>query len=247
MTRKITRVLVSALFIVGMAFTVGVRLAKAAAIDDIQVTVSGLTCDGFDPSANSFVVYATNKNSSRPIIATFKYDSNPAGQSFSMYDANMAPYSDRFPKNLDIRIAPGSTVSIGCTINYRPSSAPKSVTLVPVGITLTGASYVNPSDPNPIHEDAFAFTAFALQTGFSACGPGGRPAGLIYVQNMHPYARLTVTIELTGGVTMGQDIAPLSAARVGCSNGPNSPTRVTAANLTYPPGHTLLNPFMETK
>jgi hypothetical protein len=212
--------------------------ATAAAIDDIQVSVSTQSCDGFDPSAKSFIVYAKNNNTSQPISATFKYDSNPGGQTFSMWDANVAPYTDIFPKNLEIRIAPSATVPIGCTINYRPSPTPMSVNLVPVTISATGASYVNPSSPNPPSEDPRAFSAFALQTGFSACTGGGRPAGLLYLQNLHPYARLVVSIQLVGG-TMGQDLPPLGATRVGCSNGPQSPARILSAKLVYPPGQSV--------
>jgi hypothetical protein len=237
----------------------GVSRANAAAIDDIQITVSSQGCDGFAPNANSFVEHAKNNNSSRPISATFQYDSTPSSQSFQLWDANISSYTDQFPKNLVIRIAPGATVSIGCTINYRPSTAPLLVTLVPIVITVAGAAYVNPSDPNPPPEDARAFTAFTLQTGFSACGAGGKPAGLFYLLNLHPYARLTATITLVaphGTTQMMQDIAPLSATRVGCSNGLNSPTGVAAAKLVYPPGQetsrqskkknlspTFINPF----
>lgn len=204
--------------------------------DYIQVTVSAQGCDMFAPSANSFIVYAKNNNTARPIDATFLYDSNPSPQSFSLWDASISPFTDHFPKNLEVRIAAGATVPIGCTMNYRPAATPSSVLLVPIAITVSGAAYVNPSASSPAPEDARAFTAFVLQTGFSACGTGGRPAGLFYLMNLHPYARLVVTISLTGSGPMGQDLPPLGATRVGCSNGLSSPVAVTSPSLVYPPG-----------
>jgi hypothetical protein len=235
------RLRLSAYLMLGFCVLVDVGRAKAAATDDIQVTTSTQSCDGFAPTANSFIIYGKNSNTSRPIDATFQYDSNPSSQSFSLFDANVSTYTDHFPKNLQIRIAPGATVPIGCTINYRASSTPLSVTLVPITINVTGASYVNPSSPKPPSEDARAFSAFLLQTGFSACHNGSMPAGVLYLLNLHPYARLVVTITLRdahGGTndSTKQDLPPLSATRIGCSNGPESPVRVVTASLIYPPG-----------
>jgi hypothetical protein len=217
----------------------GVNIANAAAIDDIQVAVSSQGCDRFAPSANSFVVYAKNNNTARPIDATFLYDSKPSSQSFSLWDASISPFTDHFPKNLEVRIAAGATIPIGCTMNYRPAPTPSSVVLVPITITVSGAAYVNPGAPSPAPEDARAFTAFVLQTGFPGCGPGGRTAGLFYALNLHPYARLDVAISLTGSGPMGQDLPPLGATRVGCSNGLNSPVAVATASLVYPPGQDM--------
>jgi hypothetical protein len=231
-----------ALLIVVIVFIAGIGRANAAAIDDIQIVVINDVCDGSDPNPKSFVVYAHNKNGARPISATFQYDSNPSSQSFSLFDASLAPYTDRFPKSLVIRVAAGATTPIGCTINYRPSPVPLVFTKVPIVITLTGAAYVNPNQPNRPLEDARAFSAFLLQER-SACPSGGKPTGKFYYLNLHPYARLTATITLLGSSTpqIGLDLAPVSLAPVGCSNGNGSPSGIATVNLVYPPDQKQLS------
>jgi len=225
------------LLITAIMFIAAISRGNPAAINDIQIIVSSDVCDGYLPNPQSFVVYAQNQNSSRPISATFQYDSNPSSQSFPLYDASLSPYTDRFPKSLVIRVAAGATVPIGCTYNYRASSAPKGFTSVPIVVTLTGAAYVNPSEPNPPPEDARAFSAFFLQVGYTACGPGSNPPGLFYLLNLHPYARLTATLTLLSPpAEVGKDVAPLSVARVGCSNGNGRAGGVVTAKLVYPPG-----------
>ena len=217
---------------------------SAAAINDVKIVVSSTDlCDRFPPSPKSFVVYAQNTKTAKPISGTFQYDSAPTSQSFQLYDANFIPFTDRFPKSLVIRIAAGATVAIGCTYNVRPSLSPQSVTSIPIVITLTGASYVDPSKPNPPVEDARSFTAFFVETGFSACPAGARPAGLFFLLNLHPYATLNVIVNITAssgpsGPTgpIQLDATPLSGERVSCSNGVNSPIKLAKATLTYPPG-----------
>ena len=198
------RIIVCCLILSAVASITVISQANPPAIDDIQITVSTNVCDGSSPPPQSFVVYAKNKNTAHPIDATFQYDSNPSAQSFTLYDNTFTSYTDRYPKSLVIRVASGATVPIGCTINYRPSSAPKSFTTVPVVISVTGAAYVNPSGPNPPPEDARAFTAFFLQGGFSACPAGTRPAGAFYLVNLHPYARLRTIIASLGNGDLGQ-------------------------------------------
>jgi hypothetical protein len=212
--------------------------ARAAAIDDIQVSVSANACDVIFAGPKSFIVAAQNKNSSQSISATFQYDSVPSSQSFLLFDANLAPYTDRFPKSLTIRIDPGATVPIGCTYNYRSSSS-AAPTTVPITFTVVGAAYVNPGQPNP-PEDARAFTAFFISGGFPSCESGARTAGEFFIVNLHPYARLTTTIDLLNPVyqtpdQMKIDIPPLATTRVGCTNGPESPKGIATAQLTYPP------------
>lgn len=225
--------LLIALFIV----IAGTGRANAAAIDDVQTKVSTTDiCDGSIPSPQSFVVYAQNKNTARPISATFQYDSNPSSQSFQLYDANLSPYTDRFPKSLVIHIAAGATVPVGCTYNYRPSPSPSIFTFVPIVISVTGASYVNPSDPNPPAEDARAFAAFLLQPGSPSCPSGPKPQGTFLFVNLHPYAHLTAAFKIVHGFAPGLDLAPVSTRRVGCSNGDTSPVAAYDVKLVYPPG-----------
>jgi len=214
-----------------------INWANAAAIDDVLVNISSAICDGSAPPPQSFVVYAQNKNTARPIIVTFKYDSNPSSQSFQLYDASLSPYTDRFPKSLVIRIAAGATMPIGCTYNYRPSAAPKVLTTVPIVITPIGAAYVNPSDPNPPGEDARAFAAFLLQGGYPACPSGAKPPGAFFFLNLHPYASLQANVNFLGEPPsqVGHVLPPVSLTRVGCSNG-YSPAGLDNVSLVYPPG-----------
>jgi hypothetical protein len=52
--------------------------AIGAAIDDVQLRLGQEKCQGFKDSDQSHMVYATNSNSTRPIIARFRYDSVPS-------------------------------------------------------------------------------------------------------------------------------------------------------------------------
>ena len=127
-------------------------------------------------------------------------------------------------------------MAVGCSYNYRQSATPKTFTSVPIVITVTGAAYVNPGAPNPLAEDARAYTAFVLQTGYSACPQGPKPTGFFYILNLHPYARLAAAITLNNQVNTGRDLPPLSILRVACSNGLDSPKAVLKASLVYPNG-----------
>jgi hypothetical protein len=211
--------------------------AHAAAVDDIALVVSSDICDGSNPPDKSFVIYATNTNQSKRISANFKYDSAPSGLSFTLRDANLTLFTDQFPKFHEKRLAPGERAKVGCTINYRSSPTPKSYTAVPIVITTAGAVYVDPSKPEPPPDKATDFVAFFPQVGFAACTGGPRPAGLLFIENLHPYQTLSVTVEMAGNKGKPPDhfsvtLAPLAATRIGCSNGFASPIRVSAADLS---------------
>jgi hypothetical protein len=209
----------------------------ATAVDDIKLEVSSDICDGSNPADKSFVVYATNTNQTKRISANFSYDSKPSGQSFSMWDSNLTSFTDQFPKYHERRLAPGERARVGCTINCRSSSNPKSYTAVPIVITTAGAVYVDPSKPAPPPEKATDFAAFFPQVGFSACTGGPRPAALFFIENVHPYRTLSVTVDMVGAKGKPPDhfsvtLAPLAAKRIACSNGIGSPIRVTNAELS---------------
>jgi hypothetical protein len=209
---------------------------NAAAIDEIQVEVSRESCAGFAANDKSFVVYATNTSLNHSIDANFKYDSNPAQQHFILFDAKIDPITDRFPKYHVRRLAPGEAAPIGCTATYRASPQPLRTLSVPIVITKQNASYVEANTPEIPPEDAAAFAAYYLQDGIAECGPGAKPPGLFYLVNLHPYARLSVSMNLLDdrgnrvGV-LAPKLAPLSAARAGCSNGSSKPGPITDATL----------------
>jgi hypothetical protein len=165
------------------------RDAHAAAIDDIKVEVSNEVCDGSSVADKVFVVYATNMNSNKRISANFAYDSSPASQSFSLFNSHLAPFTDRFPKYHERRLAPGEKAKIGCTAIYRASSQPMIPSAIPITITKVGAVYVDPSKPDPPPELATDFVAFFPQTGFSACGGGG--AGLRVSSSFRTYTHFS--------------------------------------------------------
>lgn len=143
----------------------------------------------------------------------------------------------KMTSNESVRVAPGATVPVGCTYNYRSGTGPSSPTFVQVVVTKIGASYVNPSSPNHPSEDGTPFTAFLLlQGGLPGCDSGSKPQGALLILNLHPYARLSVVVSLSGDGGSKFDLAPASFLRAGCSNGPNSPTGSSNAKLVYPAG-----------
>jgi hypothetical protein len=209
---------------------------EAAAIDDLRLEVSGKSCEGFAPSDKSFVVYATNTNPSRPVSANFKYDSVPAQQRFILFDANLNPITDRFPKYHARRLAPGEVALIGCSYTFRAAPQPRGPLRVPVVIVKQDAAYVDPNEPEAPAEDPRSYAAFYLQGGIDECVAGAKPPGMLYFVNLHPYARLSAAINLADdrGNRVGvvsADLAPLSASRAGCSNGSSKPVSVTNAAL----------------
>jgi hypothetical protein len=209
---------------------------EAAAMDDIRVEVSGETCEGFNPGDKSFVVYATNANPSQTIDAHFMYDSVPAQQRFILFDASLKAITDRFPKYYARRLAPREVAAIGCTSTYRALLERRGTLTVPVVIAKQSATYVDPSEHEDPAPDARSFAAFTLQGGINECGPGARPAGLLYFVNLYPFARLSASITLSDerGNRVGAvaaNLAPLSAMKVGCSNGSSKPGSVTDAAL----------------
>src|SRR5258707_12684586 len=66
-----------------------------------------------------------------------------------------------------------------------------------------------------------------------------KPPGLFYLVNLHPYARLSASMNLLDdhvtrvGVLI-PTLSPLSATRVACSNGTSKPGPITDATLEEP-------------
>jgi hypothetical protein len=228
------------------AFALAILLALshtvgAAAIDDIKVEVSREACAGFGANDKSSIVYATNTSLNQSIDANFKYDSSPAQQHFILFDAKLDPITDRFPKYHARRLAPGEAAPIGCSTTYRASPQPLRTLSVPIVITKQNASYVEPNAPETPAEDAASFAAYYLQDGIDACGQGAKPPGLFYLVNLHPYARLSVSVNLMDdrGNRVGvltPKLEPLSAVRAGCSNGSSKPGPITDATLELTTG-----------
>jgi hypothetical protein len=217
------------------------HIVSAAAIDDIKVEISREPCEGFKANDKSFIVYASNLNLTRDIDANFKYDSAPAQQHFILFDASLNPITDRFPKFYTRRLAPREAAPIGCTTTYRAAPRPPGPLSVPIVITKQHASYVQSNAPEAPPEDARSFAAYYLQDGIGECAQGARPPGLFYLVNLHPYARLSVSLNLPGdrgnsGGALAPNLAPLSAARAGCSNGSSKPGLITDATLEVTAG-----------
>ena len=212
----------------------------AAPLDDVNLEVSRDPCEGAGANDRNFIVYASNLSSNQTIDANFKYDSSPAQQHFILFDAGLNPITDRFPKFHSRRLAPRETVPVGCTYTYRASPRPPTPVAIPILIAKQSASYVQPNAPETPPEDANTFAAFLLQGGINECGPGAKPPGLFYLVNLHPYARLSASISLLDdrGSRVGvltPNLLPLSATRVGCSNGFSRPGPITTAALEAPP------------
>jgi hypothetical protein len=213
----------------------------AAALDDIKVEVSQDPCEGSGAHDKSVIVYATNLNSNQTIDANFKYDSSPAQQHFILFDANLNPVTDRFPKYQVRRLSPHESARIGCTYTYRAAPQPPGPMSVPIVIATQSASYVSANAAEAPPEDARSFAAFILQGGFSECAAGAKPPGLFYLVNLHPYARLSASMNLLDdhGTRVGvltPNLSPLSAARVACSNGFSKPGPISSATLEVSAG-----------
>jgi hypothetical protein len=217
----------------------GANTALAAALDDIRIDVSHDGCEGFGDK--SYIVYATNLNPSQTIDANFKYDSVPAQQHFILFDAALKPITDRFPKFRLRRLAPHEMAKIGCTFTYRASPRPPGPLPVPIVIDKQNASYVESGAPEAPVDDARSFAAFYLQGGINDCGPGTKPPGLFYLLNLHPYARLSASLNLlddrgTRVNALTPNLPPLGAIRVGCSNGASKPGPIVSADLELTAG-----------
>src|ERR1700722_16013782 len=98
--------------LVAAMLVAGCRTVTAGALDDIKVEVSQDLCEGADAHDKSVVVYATTLNANQTIDANFKYDSNPAQQHFILFDANLNPVTDRFPKYQVRRLSPHESAKI---------------------------------------------------------------------------------------------------------------------------------------
>ncbi len=213
--------------------------ATAAALEDIQLEVSHEPCEGMGANDKSVVVYAANLNSTRTIDANFKYDTNPAKQHFILFDADLNPITDRFPKFQLRRLSPGESARIGCSSTYRAALQPPGPLSIPIVISKQSAAYVEATAAEAPTESARSFAAFLLQGGVNACPSGAKPPGLFYLVNLHPYARLSASLNLFDehGARIGvlnPAVSPSGVARLGCSNGSKNPGPIVSATLELP-------------
>jgi hypothetical protein len=211
--------------------------ATAAAIDDIKIEISSDICDGSGAGVTSFVVYGTNTNTAKRVSGNFQYDTNPSGQSFPIFNADLAQVTDQFPKFHEFRFAPGQRAMIGCTYTYRASPQPRIVAAIPVVTTLKGAVYVDPSKPEPPAEEARLFAAFFLQHGYvNGCAETPLPDGLLYAIDLHPYRSINLTLESNShGGSVGKLAFPIPAfggTRTLCKDGGLTVGRVTDVEFT---------------
>lgn len=229
------------LLVLAMLLAASPAVTGAAALDDIKLEVSRELCEGAGANDKSLVVYATNLNSTQSIDANFKYDSNPGQQHFILFDADLNPMTDRFPKSHVRRLAPRESARIGCTYTYRAAPQPPGPLRLPIVITTQSAAYVDANAAETPAEDARSFAAFILQGGINECPAGAKPPGLLYLVNLHPYAWLSASMNLLNdhGARVGvlsPNLSPLSTARVACSNGVSRPGPITNATLEAPAG-----------
>jgi hypothetical protein len=104
-----------------------------------------------------------------------------------------------------------------------------------VSFTKEAAHYWASDESAPRAPDPRAALAFYLQGGVGECPAGPSPPGLLYAVNLHPYARLSATIELqddrsvkAGSITV--NLPPFSSTKIGCSNGATRPKPGSVAN-----------------
>jgi hypothetical protein len=215
--------------------------AFGGAIDDIKTEISHDLCEGEGGSAGNYIVYANNLNASQVIDAIFKYDSNPAQQHFILFDADLNPSTDRFPKSAARRLNPKERTNIGCTYTYRAAPQGSALLRVPIVINKQAASYADASGAAAPPAAARSFAAYLLQGTNGECGAGSKPPGLFYLTNLHPFAQLSVSLNLlddrgTRMSALTHTLPPFGAMKVGCSNGPSRPGPIVAAALEVPEG-----------
>jgi hypothetical protein len=193
---------------------------RAAAINPVQLTISKTTCEGSIPGDMSMLIYATN-HGSEPLVVDLQYDSKPGGQVFALFDSTLAPLQDHFPKTEQRLLAPGQKVAVGCTVNYRADPNGGSYNPIDVVVTVKEARRLEGAagPSSGPEEQPQQFAAFILQPDVPACGSGPRPAGLLYLVNLHPFKSLNGTIMHAGNKTNDFKLPPLGFIRAGCSNG----------------------------
>ena len=167
----------------------------AAALEDIQLEVSHEPCEGMGTNDKSVVVRRQLKLDPDD-DANFKYDTNPAKQHFILFDADLNPITDRFPKFQLHRLSPGESARIGCTSTYRAALQPPGPLSIAIVISKQSAAYVEATAADAPEESARSFATFLLQGGVNACPSGAKPPGLFYLVNLHPYARLSASLNL---------------------------------------------------
>jgi hypothetical protein len=217
-------------------------VAHGAALDDVRIEIGPEQCPGFAAEDRSLIVHAENTNTSRIIAVTFKYDSVPARQHFILFDAGFNPNSDRFPKSMVRRLAPLETAAIGCSATKRTAPGIHESQNVALQIAKDSAVYIDGGETEPRSPDARAYLAFYLQNDGSGCATtGSKPPGLFYAVNLHPFARLSGSLDLLDDRgnkvdVVALDLAPLSSAKVGCSNGLRRPGGVGNVTLATSAG-----------
>jgi hypothetical protein len=219
-------------------------VAHGAALDEVRIEIGPEQCLGFAAEDRSLIVHAENTNTSRIIAVTFKYDSVPARQRFILFDAGFNPNSDHFPKSMVRRLAPLETAAIGCSATKRAAPGIRESQNVALQITKDSALYIDGSEPEPRSPDARSSLAFYLQNEVSDCATtGSKPPGRFYAVNLHPFARLSGSVDLLDDRgnkvdVVELDLAPLSSAKVGCSNGQRRPGGVGNVALAISAGAT---------
>jgi hypothetical protein len=221
------------------------HVAHGAALDDVRIEIGPEQCPGFAAEDRSLIVHAENTNTSRIIAVTFKYDSVPARLHFILFDAGFNPNSDRFPKSMVRRLAPLETAAIGCSATKRAAPGIHESQNVALQITKDTALYIDGSEPEPRSPDARSSLAFYLQNDGSGCATtGSKPPGQFYAVNLHPFARLSGSLDLLDDRgnkvdVVELDLAPLASVKVGCSNGLRRPGGVANVALASSAGATL--------
>jgi hypothetical protein len=220
------------------------QVTHGAALDDVRIEIGPEQCPGFAAEDRSLIVHAENTNTSRTIAVTIKYDSVPARQHFILFDAGFNPNSDRFPKSMVRRLAPLEMAAIGCSATKRAAPGIHESQNVALLITKDNAQYIEGSETEPRAPDARSYLAFYLQNDGSGCSTtGSKPPGLFYAVNLHPFARVSGSLDLLDEQgnkvdVLALDLAPLSSAKVGCSNGVRRPGAVGNVALVISTGST---------
>ncbi len=188
---------------------VSFQRAHANALSDLQV-VDGTAC-GLKGSTQKVVV---NNNKNQRIVANIKVDSNV--MTYKYVDKNGVEQDFNYPYQREVRLLPGATAIVGCTL------VPVSYQSATQSFTVAGAFYPDPGvvfPAPPENPDDFVGWIYKnLPPGFS-CEDGTNGSPLMLLHNRHPYRALLVDVSdsLLGHSFNAPIRAQYASSAFGCS------------------------------
>jgi hypothetical protein len=194
----------------------------AAAASFVTVKVSSDACAG-DATYNAGIrskIYAKNSNKAKAITARIKYDTNPAGLTFQLLDADEKTSMETFPLYREFTLAPGEQEMVGCTTTYRTIVGGDRYMRIGISATLDSAAFSDAAKAP--EEDAMAAGRFMTQAAPDQSVCQSKQPAFLYLVNTHPSREIAFTVAMAdrkrkpaGEQTV--TLAPMSNTRLGCA------------------------------